>query len=261
MLDVISQTVLSFFLSAILVIIITVIAEKYGTKVGGILGTLPSTIVVAFIFFSINKGLFFASDAAAVIPAELGINLLFLCIFAILVFYSIYLAFALSFVIWGFCSFLLIVLDFSNIYLSSLIYVILLLFTFIILEYVKKIPSKSKVSVRYTPLKIMFRGILAGVVIALAVYLSNVGSVISGIFSVFPAILTSTMLICYKEHGPNFAAGMAKSMIFGISSVAVYATSIHFLYPEIGLVYGSIISYIISIFTTIIIFKLKNKIK
>ena len=67
--------------------------------------------------------------------------------------------------------------------------------------------------------------------IAIAVYLSNINSVLSGIFSVFPAILSSTMLISVKEHGPNFTSGLAKSMIIGISSVLTYATMIHFLYP------------------------------
>jgi len=255
------QTVLPFIISAVVVIIITIIAERYGTKVGGILGTLPSTIVVAFAFIYINKGPGFSSEAAAVIPAELGINLVFLFIFALLVFYSVYIAFAVSFFAWACLSSILIFFDFSNIYVSLLIYFLLLFFTFFILEHIKKIPSESKVSMKYTPLKIMFRGVLAGIVIAIAVFLSNIGTVISGIFSVFPAILSSTMLICYKEHGPSFAAGMAKSMIFGISSVVVYATSIHFLFPKIGLIYGSLVAYIISIFTTILIFIFKNRIK
>ena len=260
MLNFLIQTVLPFLISAFVVILITVIAEKYGTKVGGILGTLPSTIVVAFVFITLNKDILFASEAASVIPAELGINLLFLFTFSVFVFYSVYLAFAASFFIWGVLSTLLIIFDFSNIYFSVLIYIILLIFTFLTLEHIRKVSSKSKVNVKYTPIKIIFRGVLAGVIIAFAVFLSNIGTVISGIFSVFPAILTSTMLICYKEHGPSFAAGMAKSMIFGLTSVCVYATSIHFLFPEIGLIMGSIASYIISIFTTIIIFKLKSKI-
>ena len=42
------QIILPFILSAMIVIIIMFIAERYGTKIGGILGTLPSTIVIAF---------------------------------------------------------------------------------------------------------------------------------------------------------------------------------------------------------------------
>ena len=37
--------IIPFLLSAFIVIIVTIIAERYGTKKGGIIGTLPSTIV------------------------------------------------------------------------------------------------------------------------------------------------------------------------------------------------------------------------
>jgi len=259
MMDFLFQTVLPFTISALVVILITVIAEKYGTKVGGILGTLPSTIVVAFIFIVLNKDLSFASESAAVIPAELGINLVFLFMFTIFVRRSVYLAFFAAFFSWSILSFSLVYFDFKNIYLSILIFVLLLFFIFFTLERIKKVQSQVKVYVHYTPLKILFRGTLAGIIIALAVYLSNVGTVISGIFSVFPAILTSTMIICYKEHGHAFASGMAKSMIFGLSSVAVYATGIHFLYPKIGFIYGSLIAYLLSIITTFTIFALRNR--
>jgi uncharacterized membrane protein (GlpM family) len=259
MLNLLFQIVLPFAISAVVVILITVIAEKYGTKIGGIIGTLPSTIVVAFVFIAFNNNLDFASESAAVVPAELGVNIIFLFLFVVFVVYSVYIAFFAAFLSWTLLSLLLIFFDFSNIYLSLLIFFSTLIVTFFILERVKKVESQDRILVYYTPLKIVFRGILAGIVIALAVYLSNFGAVISGIFSVFPAILTSTMIICYKEHGPDFASGMAKSMIFGISSVAVYATAVHFLYPTIGIIHGSIIAYLLSIITTITIYTLRNK--
>jgi len=198
------QAFLPFILSAFVVIIIMYIAEKYGTKTGGIFGTLPSTIVVAFIFISINKGVDFASLSAAVVPAELGINLIFLFCFAILVHRSTLIAFIVSICVWAICSYTLYVINLNNIFVSLLIFLILFLFTFITLEKIIKIPSKSNVKIKYTPIKIALRGILAGIVIAIAVYLSNVGSTLSGIFSVFPAILSSTMQTRYTSwslHG------------------------------------------------------------
>ena len=215
--SIIIQTILPFILSALVVIIIMYIAEKYGTKTGGIIGTLPSTIVVAFIFITINKGVDFASESAAVVPAELGINLIFLFCFAILVQRSTIIAFVVSIITWSILSFILYFVNLSNIFISLLIFFVSLLFTFFILEKIIKIPSKSNVKVHYTALKIAFRGLLAGIVIAIAVYLSNINSVLSGIFSVFPAILSSTMLISVKEHGPNFTSGLAKSMIIGMA--------------------------------------------
>jgi hypothetical protein len=86
------------------------------------------------------------------------------------------------------------------------------------------------------------------------------GEVISGIISVFPAIISSTMFISYYEHGPDFSKGFAKSMIIGSLSVMSYAASIHFTYPIYGIILGSIIALCISIVVSLVIFKIKNKI-
>jgi len=80
------------------------IAERYGTKTGGIFGTLPSTIVIAFIFIAINQNVDFAAQSAAVVPAELGINVVFLLLFALLVHRSTYIAFAVSLTVWAILS-------------------------------------------------------------------------------------------------------------------------------------------------------------
>jgi hypothetical protein len=117
------------------------------------------------------------------------------------------------------------------------------------------------VNYHYNKRKIILRGLIAGIIISIAILLSNIGAIISGIFSVFPAIIISTMLISFKEYGPNFAAGMAKSMIIGISSVAIYATSVHFLYPTFDIILGSFISYLNSIIITILLLLIKDKIQ
>ena len=259
--DLLFQVVIPFVLSAAIVIIIMFIAERYGTKTGGILGTLPSTIVIAFIFIAINKDVDFASRSAAVVPAELGINIIFLFLFALLVHRSTAIAFTISLTMWALLSSLLFVFHMENIFVSLAIYVVSLIFTFILLERVKKIPSASNAKVHYTPTKIAIRGLLAGAIIAIAVSLSNISEILSGIFSVFPAILSSTMLISVREHGPDFAAGLAKSMILGISSVLVYATAIHFLYPVYDILLGTISAYAIAFVLTITIFKLRGKIR
>lgn len=254
------QTILPFILSALVVILITVVAEKYGTKIGGIIGTLPTTIIVAYIFIALNQGLVFASNSVAVVPAEMGINLFFLCIFAIIAYQSFIVALVGSFIFWLFLSTTLYLLNISNIYFSVIAFCFSMITTFLILEKIKKVKSTGKAKVHYTPMKIFVRGILAGVIIAISVFLSNFGEVISGIFSVFPAMISSTMIITYREHGPVFSAGIAKSMIFGSWSVMSYAVSIHFLYPIYGILQGSIFAFIISLIISITIFILRNKI-
>jgi len=261
MINLLSQIALPFILSAFVVIFITVIAEKYGTKVGGILGTLPTTIIVAFVFIAINKGADFASRSVAVVPAEMGINLWFLLIFVILAYRSLTIALASSFTMWAVLSGILYYTNLADIYISFLIFAISMVITFLILEKIIKIKSQGKVKVKYTLPKILFRGVMTGIVITISVLLANIGEVLSGIFSVFPVILTSTMVITYHEHGPDFSAGIAKSMIFGCWSVMSYAVVIHFLYPVYGIIVGSIAGFFIGLIISLIILLLRNKIR
>ncbi len=254
------QVIIPFTLSALIVVMITVIAERYGTKVGGIIGTLPSTIVIAFIFISLNRGLIFASQSAVVVPAEMGINILFLFFFTMLVKRSLLIAACISLLLWFLMSFILYLTDLDNIYLSITVFGLLLFFSFVSLEKFLKVKSAGSVKVKYTPRKIVLRGILAGVVITVSVLLSNVGAVISGIFSVFPAIFLSTMLISAHEHGPEFVGGMAKAMIIGTLSTTSYAVAISFLYPMVDIIWGTIIAYSISVVFTFILILIRGKI-
>ncbi|MBN2604143.1 MAG: DUF3147 family protein [Candidatus Thermoplasmatota archaeon] len=255
------QTVFPFLLSATIVIIITVIAEKYGTKIGGIIGGMPSTIIVAYVFIAINRGLEFASDSASIVPAEMGINVVFVFLFALIAFKSKIFALVVSFICWTIMSAILFYSGIDNISISVAIYVCGLVSTFYILE--KKIKAKSvnSIKVHYTPLKIALRGVLAGTVISISVMLSNFDPTLSGISAVFPAIFASTMIISLKEHGPVFSAGIAKSMILGSISIMGYAVSIYFFYEIYDLIIGSIVAFCISLLVTLTILKLRKKIK
>jgi uncharacterized membrane protein (GlpM family) len=261
LISILFQTIVPFILSALIVVIITVIAERYGTKVGGILGTLPSTIVIAFLFIALTNSIEFATVSVLIVPAEMGINLIFLMLFAVFAYKSFKLAIVGSLGVWAILSTFLFYSSLSILPIALMIYVIALASTFFILENGVKISSIGRRKVRYSSLKIIMRGMIAGFIIAVSVVLSNLSAILSGIFSVFPAIFLSTMIISYREHGPDFVGGMAKSMIFGTPSVTSYAVSIYFLYPRIGLVWGSITAYCIGILITIMLFSIRSKLK
>jgi hypothetical protein len=129
------------------------------------------------------------------------------------------------------------------------------------LEKVLNVKSTGSVKVIYTKQKIAMRGILAGIIISISVLLSNVGAVLSGIFSVFPAIFLSTMLISAYEHGPRFVGGMAKAMIIGTLSTTSYAVMICLLYPVYGLLWGTFYAYVVSAIVTIILISFRRRMK
>lgn len=260
MIPLVYQIVVPFLLSAFVVVAISVIAEKFGTKLGGIIGTLPSTIVIAFVFISLNRGNTFASRSASVVPAEMGINILFLFTFAVMADRKTPVTVLSSLGLWSVLSIMLYFFDFGNVYVSLGIYISAVIAAVLILEKVVKIKSVGKVDVEYTKRKIAFRGMLAGTVIAVAVVLSNINEVLSGIFSVFPAIFLSTMLIFTREHGPKFVGGTAKSMIFGTPTVVSYAVAVHFLYPVFGLLWGTVLSYLVSLGVVSVLLKSRGNI-
>lgn len=255
------QTLVPFILSALVVVLITVVAERFGTKIGGILGTLPSTIVIAFLFIALTNSIEFAVSSVSIVPAEMGINLVFLMLFAILAKKSFKIAVIGSLSIWAILSTLLFYSNLTILPIAISIYIIALIATFFILENGIKISSIGRRHVQYSALKILMRGLVAGIVIAVSVVLSNLSAILSGIFSVFPAIFLSTMIISYREHGPDFVGGMAKSMIFGTPSVTSYAVAIYYLYPRIGIIWGSIYAYCIGIIITLILFSIRSKFK
>ncbi len=261
MISIYYEFLIPFFIAAAVVIIISVIAERYGTIKGGILGTLPSTVVVAFLFIAFNEGTSHAAESVAVVAAEMGVNVLFLLLFTLLIHRSLLQALTGAFTAWAVLSFLLYYYNIDSILLSVAIYILSFIFCFIVLEKIKKIQSLGTVPVTYTPLKIGFRGVLAGIVIAFAVYLSNIGAVLSGIFSAFPVIFLSTMVIATREHGPDFASAMAKSMVFGSPSVVCYAAAIYFFYPLYGIITGTIAAFLIASALTLLLFILGKQLR
>ncbi|MEM0466941.1 MAG: DUF3147 family protein [Candidatus Thermoplasmatota archaeon] len=262
MLSSLLQTILPFFLSAGIVIVITILAERHGTKIGGILGTLPSTIIIAFAFIAYYQGISVAVESVVAVPAGMGINLLFLVCFSVYAYTSLWYAVPISFTVWSDGALCVYLLKITTIWISLVLFLIIYLVTFFFFEYQRKTRSTTQVTVQYTPLKILFRGVIAGVVIASSIILATTNPVLGGIFSIFPAIFFSTMLIAVREHGPTFAEGIAKSMIFGSPSVVSYALAIYVLYPLLqDIIFGSILAFFVSLAVTLLLYKLRKYLK
>jgi Ca2+/H+ antiporter len=69
--------VLSFVVGSTWVTLTNVIAEKYGSKIGGFIGGLPSTVVVALLFIALTQTTPAAIEATTIMPVAQGLNGLF----------------------------------------------------------------------------------------------------------------------------------------------------------------------------------------
>jgi len=261
-LDFWSRVILSFLVGGLWVTAFSIVAERRGTKLGGLLGTLPSTLVVALLFIGFNDGPAYAASVVPVIPAVMGVNAMFLFLYIKFLRYGTVVAPLAALGCWALMSLPLVIFDIDEIWLTIPIFAGLTMLSYYLLEHLHHIPEQRKGRLKYTRLQLASRGVLAGAVIAFAVVMAHFGGpLLGGLFSVFPALFLSTMLLFSRQHGPDFAAAMGKTMAVGGVNVVTYGVACHFLYPVWGLAVGTVAAYLISLIGAVVSFQWIKRMK
>jgi hypothetical protein len=239
--------VLSFVITALWVTVATVVAERWGTKVGAVVATLPSSAVVAFYFIAMEQGVDFAARAAIVIPAEMGINVVFLGLFVTLSRRGLPVSLGGALGGWTILSAVLYASDLDDLLLSWLVFVAMIAGVTAWLRTSHRFSQQPGRHISYTPGELAFRGVFAGLMISVSVVGAAVaGPVVAGILAVFPAIFTSTMVILYLRQGREFTGAVGTIMVVSSTNVVVYTTAVHLTYPVWGLASGTMVALAVS---------------
>ena len=91
------------------------------------------------------------------------------------------------------------------------------------------------------------RGACACIAVGGAVVISQSGaSTLAGVASVFPAIFWTTMVSLWLSQGPSVPTGAVGPMMLGSSSVAVFALLTPWLYAEWGVALGTVFAWLIA---------------
>ena len=248
---------LSFIIGGVWVILVTVSADKLGSKIGGLISGLPSTLLFGLFFIGWAQSPQIAAKATTIVPLLNGISALYLCSFIYFIRKNnIWITLTVSLLIWLLLSLIVILLKIDNILVSLTGYLILLAFSFYLLKYKLKVKSVQGKKIKYSLSVIIFRGLLSGSVVAISVFLAKVGGpILGGAASMFPAIFTSTLLISYFSQGSLFSIAIAKTIMIGSVSLVVHALAIRFSYPILGIVTGTIISTLVSFVSGLVIYR------
>jgi len=246
---------LGFIAGSVAVTLTTVVAEKFGSKIGGLIGGIPSTSVVALLFIGIVQSPEFVVQATDVIPLVMGYNCLFLVVFVFLSRYGFPAGLGGAFAMWIVFSLAVIVLDFRHFGIGLAIFLIFFVGSYLILEKGFSLPSISGIKIRFTPFQIAARALFSGLVIGGVIFLSKVsGPLIGGLFAVFPAIFTSTIVITSLSRGVAFTRSLIKPlMVSAMINVMAYVIAVRLFYPVWGLVLGTMAALAVSgvsVFTT-----------
>lgn len=258
-------------LAGAVAILVTIAIERFGGIVGGVLGTLPTTIVPASLGLWDGDGVAFSASMGAV-PAGMLLNALFLWLWRVVPprlpagqTLGVRLLWMTGISLGAWCvAALLLVLGLDLVDARSATAagwgvrpaVLLGVGTFALLVLIGiaatwRPRSAPRGGRRVGLVTLLARGALAAAAIAAAVFLKDVGGpVAAGMASVFPAIFVTTMVSLWLSQGEAVPSGAVGPMMLGSASVGSFALLAAWAFPLVGPWLGVLVAWPLALVTT-----------
>ena len=249
-----STIILYGIFAGLVAILVTVAIEKFGGFIGGVLGTVPSTIIPAAAGVYALEGDESLTASMSVVPIGMLINGVFLGVWIILPKYiasdrlKLPITVVSSLLTWAILALLSLIIarevtggTISEMTLG-MIGLVLLAILAIMFNLSNRAAPKGLNKVPIIILSI--RGIAAGLAIAACLVLAEIGlPFVAGLASAFPAIFLTSMVALWLSQGPQVPQGAAAPMMLGGASVSVYALLAMWSLPSFGIFIGSLIAW------------------
>lgn len=239
---------LSCGVGGIWIALTTVLAQKSGSRLGGFIGGLPSTAAISLFFIGLTQSPETAARAATIFPLGYIFTGMFLVLFALLCRLGFWTALLLSLSAWFGLSACAVVFRPENFPLFVGIYILFFIAAVYLLEFKMRLPSTGAEKLKHSFGQVLGSAVFGGLIVAFAVFLSRVGGpVFGGVFSAFPAVFISVLVISYKTGSLKLSRAMTKPLLVtGMITILLYAISVKFLYPEYGIWLGTLGALLIS---------------
>jgi uncharacterized membrane protein (GlpM family) len=224
------KLLVSFVVGGLWIMAVSVIAERFGTKIGGFIGGIPSTSILAIFFIWWTQGSEQVYQGTIVFPLAFSINSAFFIVYALLSLRGIKLGLTSAILTWLILQALLFKIGVDSFLFSLIFFLIALGTSYLYLVRGLGIESCGGVKVRYNPWQLLWRAVFAGLMISIAVVMSQIGGpVLGGIFSTFPANNISTLFITSKSINIDFSRAIIPPLMIsaGINCV-VLITSLRY---------------------------------
>ena len=237
--------ILAFAVGSLWVTVITIIAEKKGSVLGGILGGLPSTSAFSFFFIGINQSSAAAVQATTVFPLAFGITSAYLFFYAFFAQKGFGRGIFVSLLIWFAVSGLIVASGLRDFAFSLVVGAAISVLTYYSFTKKLKLQNLKGETRLYKIIEIILRGVGAGSLVLVSVLLSQIGGpVLGGIAAAFPAVFTSTLIILNKSQGVEFSRAVTKPLVLsGILTIIPFSVAVRYLYPSLGIWLGTLVSY------------------
>jgi len=242
-----ARVILSFLIAGSWIALVTLLAERLGSRLGGLFANLPSNVLISLIFIAVSKDIPFVTAMMPAVPVGMLIDTAFLIVLVVFLKSGLAAGLVMSLGSWLLLALLAGLLPSSNLWLNVGVYIAGALAIFLAAEKWLRIPSAPGSGKRYTVSQIVLRAVFAGTIVAGVVLVSHfVPPYFTGIISTFPAVLLSTMVILVKNRGTDFARATGKILILSSSNIVVYGVAVYYTFPAFGIIFGTLISFIIA---------------
>lgn len=252
------SALLSAGLAGLVAIGATVAIERLGGRRGGLLSTLPTTIVPAAVGFSAELDVPAFQAAMFVTPAGMLVNAAFLWSWRALppllpttsLRGRLALMVTLSLAIWGATASLsygvLTALPSEWLGVQAVLLSAVLFGVGVLAN--RRAPPAPRGTNRVPLPVLLARGGLAALAIGVAVGLAQVGSpFLAGLAAVFPAIFLTTMVSLWMSQGEAVQIGAVGPMMLGSGSVSFYAVFAAWALPSLGTVVGAGVAWLAAV--------------
>ena len=254
-----SSLLLSALFAGLVATGVTLAIERWGGLVGGVLGTVPSTIVPAGIGIYLTGGEDNFVASMMVVPLGMLLNALFLGAWLVLprLFSNASRPLLLTSIgalafwcVMGMGAWFLLQNTVVGILFTEQEFAAMgLILLFLIAVWFNRRPQPAPKGTNAVSKTVLFaRGSMAALAIGVAVWMAGLGlPLLAGLASVFPAIFLTSMVALWLAQGETVPRGAAGPMMLGSVSVAVYALVIMWSLPTLGPVLGTLVAWLVAV--------------
>ena len=260
------QLTVSFIVGGSFIALLTFLAERSDSRISGLIISFPSTALLGFFFLAWTQS---PEEVATLVPATLiplGLSILFPVIYAYLaqigsLFITSRPILIFITLLFSITSWLVLSLPLAMFKMSNLLYGIIGYLAFVVIGH-QLLKRKKQVALprhAYTFWQVVARAIFVGLLIALVVFLGEtVNPFWGGVLSMFPAALSSSLIVMHWYFGPEALFSVVKRVPVGSVSIFVYAITVMLTFPTVGFIYGTLLAFIASLTTSFLLSKIKH---